>query len=66
MQIQLLIKSAELKIVDIHVKIPGAPHDDICREMEGSFDEIKGLNIAPGFISKIKNQIHWVIISIGS
>ncbi|MBT7261934.1 MAG: DUF2889 domain-containing protein, partial [Desulfobacula sp.] len=31
MQIQLLIKNAELKIVDIHVKIPGAPHDEICR-----------------------------------
>jgi len=27
MQIQLLVKSAELKIVGIHVKIPGAPHD---------------------------------------
>ncbi len=54
MQIQLLIKSAELKIVDIHVKIPGAPHDDICREMENSLDEIKGLNIAPGFTSKVK------------
>ncbi len=54
MQIQLLVKSAELKIVDIHVKIPGAPHDDICREMENSLDEIKGLNIAPGFTSKVK------------
>ena len=55
MQIQLLVKSADLKIVDIHVKIPGAPHDDICREMENSLDEIKGLNIAPGFTSKVKN-----------
>ena len=54
MQIQLLVKSSELKIVDIHVKIPGAPHDDICREMENSLDEIKGLNIAPGFTSKVK------------
>jgi len=54
MQIQLLVKSAELKIMDIHVKIPGAPHDDICREMENSLDEIKGLNIAPGFTSKVK------------
>jgi len=54
MQIQLLIKNAELKIVDIHVKIPGAPHDEICREMESSLDKIKGLNIAPGFTSKIK------------
>jgi len=54
MQIQLLVKSADLKIVDIHVKIPGAPHDDICREMENSLDEIKGLNIAPGFTSKVK------------
>ncbi len=54
MQIQLLVKSAELKIMDIHVKIPGAPHDDICREMENSLAEIKGLNIAPGFTSKVK------------
>jgi hypothetical protein len=54
MQIQLLVKSVELKIVDIYVKIPGAPHDDICREMENSLDEIKGLNIAPGFTSKVK------------
>ncbi len=54
MHIQLLIKSAELKIVDIHVKIPGAPHDDICREMENSLDAIKGLVIAPGFTAKIK------------
>jgi len=55
MQIQLLIKSAELKIVDIHVKIPGAPHGNICREMENSLDEIKGLVIGPGFTSKVKN-----------
>jgi len=54
MQIQLLVKNADLKIVDIHVKIPGAPHDEICREMENSLDEIKGLNIAPGFTSKVK------------
>ena len=54
MQIQLLVKISELKIVDIHSKIPGAPHDDVCREMENSLDEIKGLNIAPGFTSKVK------------
>ncbi|MBA3011646.1 MAG: DUF2889 domain-containing protein [Proteobacteria bacterium] len=54
MQIQLLVKSAELKILDIHVKIPGAPHDDICREMENSLDKIKGLTIAPGFTAKVK------------
>jgi hypothetical protein len=54
MQIQLLVKSAELKIMDIYVKIPGAPHDDICREMENSLAEIKGLNIMPGFTSKVK------------
>ncbi len=54
MKIQLLIKSAELKIVDIHVKIPGAPHGDICREMEKSLDELKGLTISPGFTSKVK------------
>ena len=54
MQIQLLIKISELKIVDIHVKIPGAPHDNICREMENSLDKIKGLTIAPGFTSKVK------------
>jgi hypothetical protein len=27
---------------------------EICREMENSLDEIKGLNIAPGFTSKVK------------
>ncbi|MCD4718848.1 MAG: DUF2889 domain-containing protein [Desulfobacula sp.] len=54
MQIQLLIKRAELKIVDIHVKIPGAPHDNICREMENSLDKIKDLTIAPGFTAKVK------------
>lgn len=54
MQIQLLVKISELKIVDIHAKIPGAPHDDVCREMENNLDKIKGLNIAPGFTSKVK------------
>ncbi len=54
MQIQLLIKSVELKIVDIHVKIPGAPHGNICREMENSLDAIKGLVIAHGFTSKVR------------
>ena len=54
MQIQLLIKIAELKIVDIYAKIPGAPHDDLCREMQNSLDQIKGLTIAPGFTSKVK------------
>jgi len=50
MQIQMLIKTSEVRIADIHVKIPGAPHDDLCREMETSLDEIKGLVIAPDFI----------------
>lgn len=54
MQIQLLIKTAELKIVDLHVKIPGAPHDELCREMETSLEGIKGLVIAPGFTAKVK------------
>ncbi|MBC2703525.1 DUF2889 domain-containing protein [Desulfobacula sp.] len=54
MQIQLLVKISELKIVDIHAKIPCAPHDNVCREMENSLDKIKGLNIAPGFTSKVK------------
>lgn len=54
MQIQLLIKISELKIEDIHVKIPVAPHDDVCKEMENSLDEIKGVMIAPGFTSKVK------------
>jgi Protein of unknown function (DUF2889) len=54
MQIQLLVKITELKIVDIHAEIPGAPHDNVCREIKNSLDDIKGLNIAPGFTSKIK------------
>ncbi len=41
MKIQMLIRTAELKIVDLHVKIPGAPHDDLCREMETSLESIK-------------------------
>jgi hypothetical protein len=41
-------------IVDLHVKIPGAPHDDLCREMENSLNDIKGLFIAPGFTSRVK------------
>jgi len=54
MQIELLVKISELKIVDLHVKMPGTPHDHVCREMENSLEEIKGLVIAPGFTSKIK------------
>jgi hypothetical protein len=54
MQIQLLVKVSELKIMDIKVKIPGAPHDNVCREMENSLDKIRGLSIAPGFTSKVK------------
>ncbi len=54
MQIQLIVKISELKIVDIHSKIPGAPHDDVCREMENCLAKIKGLIIAPGFTSKVK------------
>ena len=48
MQIQLLIKCSEFKIVCIKTKIPEAPHDDICKEMEKSLDEIKGFVIGPG------------------
>ena len=54
MQIQLLVKIVELKIVDLHVKIPGAPHDNVCREMENSLDKIKGLTISPGFTAKVR------------
>lgn len=54
MQIQMLVKISELRIVDIKAKIPVAPHDDICREMENSLDKIKDLVIAPGFTSKVK------------
>jgi len=54
MKIQLLIKISELKIVDLNVKMPGTPHDDLCREMKNSLEGIKGLVISPGFTSKIK------------
>lgn len=54
MQIQLLIEGATLTIKDVFVKIPSAPHNEVCREMENSLDEIKGLNIAPGFTSKVR------------
>ena len=54
MQIQMLVKWSELKIVDIKAKIPDAPHDDDCKQMENSLDQIKGLVIAPGFTSKVK------------
>ena len=54
MQIQLLIEGTALTIKDVCVKMPSTPHNEICREMEKSLDEIKGLDIAPGFTSKIK------------
>ena len=54
MQIQMLVKCSELKIVDIKAKIPEAPHDNDCWEMANSLDRIKGLVIAPGFTSKVK------------
>lgn len=54
MQIQILIRASELKIEDIHIKMPAAPHGDLCREMEESLKEIKGTAVAPGFTSKIK------------
>lgn len=54
MQIQMLIKTSEIRIVDLHVNMPSAPHDDLCREMERSLDGLKGLVIAPGFTSNVK------------
>ncbi len=54
MQIQLLIEGASLTIKNVWVKIPSAPHKEICREMENSLYQIKGLDIAPGFTSKVK------------
>ncbi|MCP3942737.1 MAG: DUF2889 domain-containing protein [Desulfobacteraceae bacterium] len=57
MQIQLIVKISELKIVDIHAKILGGPYDNVCREMENSLDKIKGLNIAAGFSSKVKKIV---------
>lgn len=54
MQIQLLIEDDSLTIKDVWIKIPCAPHNEICREMENSLDGIKGLTIAPGFTAQIK------------
>ncbi len=54
MQIQMLVKISELRIVDIKAKIPGAPIEGVCKEMENSLVGIKGLVIAPGFTSKVK------------
>jgi hypothetical protein len=53
MIVQMLIESSSLVIQEINVKMPGIPYE-WCRETSDSLDQIKGLKIAPGFTSKVK------------
>ena len=54
MGIQLRIECSSLTITEIKVQMPGIPYDE-CLETADSLDAIKGLKIAPGFTSKVKN-----------
>jgi hypothetical protein len=53
MIVQILIESSSLIIQGINVEMPGIPYE-CCKETSDSLDQIKGLKIAPGFTSKVK------------
>lgn len=55
MRIRMQVDVRTLTIKDIEVEIIEAPHEE-CPELTGSLDSMKGMRIAPGFTSKVKDM----------
>ncbi len=53
MIVQLLIECSSLTIKEIHVEMPTLPYE-WCQETADSLAPIKGLQLKPGFTSKVK------------
>ena len=56
MVVRMLIGTAAFTIEDIEVEMPTFPHKG-CGETAKSLDDVKGMNIAPGFTDKVKNML---------
>ena len=56
MFIRLLIEIRSIRIVQVEVEMPGIPHHE-CPETITSFAKLEGLQIAPGFTSKVQKLI---------
>jgi hypothetical protein len=56
MIIQMLIEPSSLTIKEIKVEMPQTPHGD-CIQTSKSLQQLSGMRIAPGFISKVKKKL---------
>lgn len=56
MIIQMRIDCGNLSIKDIHVDMPGVPHEE-CDQTAESLQKIKGMRIVPGFTSNVKRLL---------
>jgi hypothetical protein len=56
MIVQMLIESLSLTIKEIKVEMPQTPHED-CIQTSNSLQQLSGMRIAPGFISKVKKTL---------
>lgn len=56
MCIQMCIDCSGLSICDIHVEMPGVPHEE-CIQTAESLQKLKGMRIVPGFTSKVKKLL---------
>ena len=56
MTVQVLIACRTLTIEDVHTEMPGVPQDG-CDQTAESLNKLKGMRIAPGFTSKVKQAL---------
>ena len=56
MVIHMRIESSSLTIQEVEVKMPGIPHEE-CIQTQSSLQKLSGMQIAPGFTSKVKKDL---------
>ena len=54
--IRLLVEKESVRIVQVEVEMPGVPHKE-CSEIIPNFSQLKGIQIAKGFTSRVRKTI---------
>ena len=56
MTIRMRIDCSTMTIQDVHTVMPTVPHEE-CDQTVKSLDKLKGMQVAPGFTSKVKSAL---------
>jgi len=56
MIVRMCIECASLSIKEVHVDMPGVPHEE-CDQLAESLQKLEGIRIVPGFTSRVKKLL---------